>query len=515
MKPKSLLRSTAIVSAMTFLSRILGFARDMLVAHFFGAGAAMDAFLVAFKIPNFLRRLFAEGAFAQAFVPVLGEYKHQKTLAEVRSFVQHMSASLGLVLLLLTLVAILTTPWLVKVFAPGFTEGSERMVWATAMLKITFPYLFFIAMTAFAGGVLNTYQRFAIPAITPVLLNLCMIGAALVFMPYFEPSIYALAWGVFLGGLVQLLFQLPFLHRLGFLHWPKLKWRDPAVRKVIRLMVPALLGVSVAQISLLMDTFFASFLPTGSISWLYYSERLMTFPLGVFGVALATVILPALSQKHAAKSAQAYSNTLDWALRCVMLISIPAATGLAIMAGPLLTTLFQYGAFDDHAVRMARESLWAFALGIPGFMLIKVLASGFYATQNIKTPVRIAMVALAANMGLNLALILPLQHAGLALATSLSSALNAMLLYWGLRQRKVFMAEAGWGKFMGKVVLANAAMGGSLLWLSPQLGQWLSWSLWPRLMVLTLLLGMAILVYGGALLALGLRLSMLRQNAAL
>jgi putative peptidoglycan lipid II flippase len=441
----------------------------------FGANAFTDAFFVAFKIPNFLRRLFAEGAFATAFVPVLSEYRAQRDFSELKGFVDHIAGTLGVVLLLVSLIGVVAAPILVSVFAFGWVLDGEtfKLALAADMLRLTFPYLFFISLTAFAGGILNAHDRFAVPAFTPVLLNLCLIGAALWLAPQMEQPITALAWGVLLAGVTQFTFQLPFLAREKLLPRPRPNFRDPGVRRVLVLMVPALFAVSVTQINLLLDTMLASFLQTGSISWLYYSDRLMEFPLGILGVALATVILPRLSRRQSEAEPQAFSQTLDWGLRMTLVFGVPAAVGLLLLAGPMLATLFQSDVFDQQDVAMSTRSLMAYALGLQAFILIKVLAPGFYARQDTKTPVRIGVIAMAVNMVLNLILIFPLQHAGLALATSLSAYLNAYLLMRGLRRNDVYQPDAGWGRLGLQVALATVAMGLLLVLLVPALPAWL------------------------------------------
>jgi len=503
---KALVKSTTVVSSMTLLSRILGFVRDMVCAYLFGATAAFDAYLVAFKIPNFMRRLFAEGAFSQAFVPVLAEYQQTHSEDKVKAFVNHMAGTLGTVLLLFCLLGIIFAPLIVIIFAPGFIHDPYRFSLATHMLRVTFPYLFLISLVAFSGAVLNTYSRFAAPAFTPVLLNVAIITAAVWFTSYFTEPVIALAWGVTAGGVLQLLFQLPFLQRIRMLPKPKFAWRDAGVRRVLKLMVPALFGVSVAQISLLIDTIFASFLAAGSISWLYYSVRLTYFPLGVFGVALATVVLPHLSRKHANKATGEFSASLDWALRSLLVVGIPAGIGLLLLAGPLLTTLFQYDKFNAFDVLMSRESLWAYSIGLPAFMLVKVLAAGFYSRQNIKTPVKIAAIALGTNIVLNFALVFSLKHAGLALATSLASSLNALLLFVYLLREKVYQPQPGWGVYGLRLLLANGLMAVVLWFASPRLQQWLDWRWYDRLWHLLALIAAAIVVYFISLWLSGLRL---------
>lgn len=509
-----LLKSTAVFSGLTMISRVLGFVRDMVFANLFGAGAATDAFFVAFKIPNFLRRLFAEGAFSQAFVPVLSEYKSLRSKAEVRLLVANVSGTLGSVLLLLTVLAVVGAYPLVSVFAPGFAMEADDTKYALTaeMLRITFPYLLFISLTALSAGILNSYGHFAVPAVTPVWLNLSLIGAAFWLAPQFEPSITALAWGVFIAGAVQLLFQLPALGRLGLLPRPRWGWRDEGVRRIMRLMLPAIFGSSVAQINLLFDTIIASFLVTGSVTWLYYSDRLVEFPLGVFGIALGTVILPSLSQKHAEADPQSFSRMLDWALRWVLLIGTPAMIGLLLLAGPMLTTLFNYGEFAQADVRMASLSLMAYALGLLGFMLVKVLAPGFYARQDTRTPVRFAVYSLIANMLMNLLFVVPMAmagiegpHAGLALATGLAAFVNAGLLFNRLRRDGTYSAEPGWGLFALRVVVANLLMAGFLWWGRGVLDEWFALSATARALQLAWLVGAAMAIYFAALLLSGIR----------
>jgi len=467
-----LLRSTVNVSGMTLLSRLLGFVRDMVIARYFGAGAGADAFFVAFKIPNFLRRLFAEGAFSQAFVPVLSEYRSNKSHAEVQQLVGRVSGALGVVLLGVTALAIVAAPVLVTIFAPGFLQYEDKFALTVSMLRITFPYLLFISLTALAAGILNSYGRFAIPAVTPVLLNICLIVATVWMAPHMAQPVVALAWGVFIAGIAQLVLQIPSLLKLNLLPRPRLVRNDEGVRRIGRLMLPAIFGSSVAQINLLFDTLIASFLVTGSVSWLYYSDRLVEFPLGVFGIALATVILPSLSRHHARAAQQNFADVLDWALRWVLVIGLPATLGLLVLAGPMLATLFQYGEFSEHDVRMASRSLMAYAAGLLPFILVKVLATGFYSRQDTRTPVRIAVVAMISNMVLNVMLVFPLAHAGLALATSIASYVNAGLLYRGLRRQQVYRPRPGWRPLALRVIVANAVMVAVLMLGVGEIGSW-------------------------------------------
>ncbi|MCF6257717.1 MAG: murein biosynthesis integral membrane protein MurJ [Gammaproteobacteria bacterium] len=517
---RRLLKSTGIVSAMTTLSRVLGLVRDVVFAQFLGAGGETDAFFVAFKIPNFLRRLFAEGAFAQAFVPVLTEYKTQRSEAEVRNLVQNVAGTLGGILFVLTVLAAVVSPVLVMLFAPGFIDEPERFDLTAEMLRITFPYLLFISMVALAGSILNAFGRFAVPAFTPVFLNVVLIGVVIWAAPHFEKPVVALAWGVFIAGIVQLLFQLPFLKRLGLLVWPKWGVRDEGVRRIGKLMLPAIFGSSVAQINLLFDTIIASFLVAGSVSWLYYSDRLVEFPLGVFGIALATVILPSLSQKHAASDPAAFSRTLDWALRWVLVVGAPATVGLFVLSGPILTTLFHYGAFDVQDVDMARLSLMAYSLGLLGFIGVKVLAPGYYARQNIKTPVRIGIIAMVINMGLNVIFVVPMvmfdiegPHSGLALATACSAFINAGLLFRGLRKEGVLQVLPGWGLLAARVLIASLLMAAVLIWGTGDLSSWLQWGLWQRVEKLVLWVSVGGVVYFGALLMMGIKVRELMGRA--
>ena len=468
---RGLLQSSIIVSAMTMLSRVLGLVRDVVFARVIGADAFADAFFVAFKIPNFLRRLFAEGAFAQAFVPVLAEYREKGGAAAVRELTDRVAGALGSVLILLTVVAVAGAPVITAVFAPGFWAEGEKFQAASDMIRITFPYLLFISLTGFAGGILNSFDRFAVPAFSPVWLNLCLIGAALVATPWFERPAYALAWGVFAAGVIQWLFHLPFLAAIGQMPRPTLDWQHAGVRKILRLMAPAVFGVSVSQINLLLDTVIASFLPTGSVSWLYYSDRLAELPLGVFAVAAATVILPSLSRQHASASAEIFNQTLHWALRFVVVIAVPASVALLVIAEPVLVALFFNGDEMGHReIAMSAWSLRAYAIGIVAFMLIKILAPGFYARQDTRTPVRIGIIAMVANMIMNLVFVVPLHfylglgHVGLALATSFAAFVNAGLLYRGLRREGVLhhrlrvQPALAWRGFLARIGIANLAM---------------------------------------------------------
>ena len=494
-KRQSLLRSTSLVSAMTLMSRMMGFVRDMITANLFGAEAGMDAFLIAFKIPNFMRRLFAEGAFSQAFVPVLAEYQKTRTMAEVRIFLARIAGSLGAILSLVTLMGVIAAPLIIFVFAPGFEHDPYRSLLATQMLRLTFPYLMLISLTAMAGAILNTYSYFAVPAFTPVLLNICMILAAIFLSPHFEQPIVALAWGVLIAGIAQLLFQIPFLYHRKLLVKPTLMIKDPGVRRVLKLMVPALFGVSIAQINLLVDTVFASFLQVGSVTWLFYTDRLTDFPLGVFGVAIATVILPHLSRRHAEQSAENFSRAIDWGLRLLLLIGLPAGLGLAFFSMPLIASCFGYGHFTAINILQTQKSLITLGLGVPAFMMVKVLASGFYARQNIKTPVKVGVLSMVVNTLFCALLIGPLAHAGLALASSIASYVNCGVLLLLLLRRNIYQPSPGWGLFVMQLLVANALVVGYLVLMAGDISFWLAK---PAVLRLSLLLAhvlAAIVIY--------------------
>ena len=509
---RELAKSTTVVGSMTLTSRIMGFLRDIVFARFFGASAGMDVFVVAFQIPNFLRRIFGEGAFSQAFVPVLSEYQGQRDHQQVKQLTDRVAGTLGVILFVVTLLGVLAAPLLIVLFAPGFAGQEDKLELATSMLRMTFPYLFFISLVAFAGGILNTYGRFAVPAFTPVLLNIVLIAAALWLAPLVDQPVYALAIGVFVAGAVQLGFQVPFLKRIKLMPRPRWGWRDSGVRQIMRLMLPAIFGSSVAQINLIIDRVIASFLVTGSISWLYYSDRLLEFPLGIFAIALATVILPGLSRHHASHSPEAFSATLDWALRLAFVIAMPAAVGLFVLAGPLVATLFNYGEFSGNDVRMARFSLMAYAFGLMAFALVKVLAPGFFARQDTKTPVKIGIIAMIANILLNLLIVLPMvhfglpaPHAGLALATGLAAAVNAGLLFRSLRKQGVYLPASGWGWLAGRLVLANLALAIVVWWLAGDLDSWLVTSWQDRAFRLAVCVIAGLVTYLSSLLVLGLR----------
>jgi putative peptidoglycan lipid II flippase len=519
---RHLLKATSVVGVWTLASRVLGLVRDVAFAAFLGAGAKplMDAFLVALKIPNFLRRLFAEGSFQQAFVPVLAEYKAKHGEAATRELIDRVTGTLAGVLLVITVVGCLAAPLLVYAFAPGFQQDGTRFELAASMLRITFPYLFFISLTALAGAILNTFGRFAVPAFTPVLLNVVQIITVVWIAPTADDPALVLAGGVFVAGLVQMLFQVPFLMRIAKLPRPRWDWQHPGVQRVLQLMIPSLFGSSITQISLLLDTILASLMVMGSVSWLYYADRLMEFPLGVFGIALATVVLPALSQRHAEASPEGFRATLDWALRLTFVIAVPASVGLFLLAGPMLSTLFQYGEFTVRDVQMASSALMAYAVGMFGFTLAKILAPAFFARQDTTTPVRVGLIALGATMAFNVFVVLPwtlmdgeAPHTGLAIATSLGAFVNAGLLYRGLRRAGVYQPLPGWGPLLLQVGLANLAMGAVLSYGSPELSVWLGWGAATRISQLGLWVGAGALTYLVVLVAAGLRPRHLRTAA--
>lgn len=493
--------------------------RDITLATIFGASGGTDAFLVAFKIPNFMRRLFAEGAFSQSFVPVFSEYKEKRSREELQDLINHVAGKLGGILLMITIAGSLAAPALVWVFAPGFHDDPDRFKLTADMLHITFSYLFFISLVAFSGGILNSFNQFSVPAFTPVLLNLSMMAAAVWLSPRMEEPLMALAWGVALAGLLQLLLQLPFLKKLGLIPRPRFKRHHEGVSKILKLMLPAVIGSSVAQINLLLDTVIASFLVAGSVSWLYYSDRLLEFPLGIFGIAIATVILPTLSKQHARDSGDDFNQTLNWAIRLVLIIAIPACIGLFLLAAPVLATLFQYGEFSSSDTYLASLSLMAYIIGLPAFILIKILAPGFYARQDTKTPVRIGIIALVSNMVLNILFVVPLvmhnyeaPHIGLALATSCSAYLNAFMLYRGLRKASVFQPNKGWVKLFMQIATAGLAMALVISQVTPGLTHWSEWVIIERVGHIAGIIALAILVYFAALMLTGLRPAQLKRS---
>ena len=510
----NLLKALATVSSMTLMSRILGFVRDFVIARIFGAGMMTDAFFVAFKLPNLLRRLFAEGAFSQAFVPILGEYRNREGDAGARHLVDRVATLLFLILLVVTLLGMAGAPVLVYLAAPGFAADAGKYALTVELTRITFPYIFFMSLVALSGGILNTWSRFAVPAFTPVLLNLSFIALALLVAPQLERPVLALGWAVFIGGALQLAFQLPSLKRIGMLPRFTLDWQDEGVRRILKLMAPAVLGVSVAQVSLLINTVFASFLGTGSVSWLYYADRLMEFPAGLLGAALGTILLPSLSRYHAGGKFDEYARLLDWGLRLTFLLAAPAALALALIAVPLITTLFHYGAFGEADVFKTRDALMAYSVGLTALILVKVLAPGFYARQNVRTPGKIALFTLFFTQAANLALVGWLRHAGLALSIGLAACLNATLLYRGLRRHGIYTPQPGWAVFSAKLALGLLVMGFTLWYAGGEAADWLRWTLTERLLRLSVLVILGASAYFATLWLTGFRVRDFKRRAA-
>ncbi len=514
----NLLKAALSVSAMTFLSRITGLIREIIGFNLFGASAAMDAFQVAWRIPNLLRRLFAEGAFSQAFVPVFAEYKAKRGEAETNLLAGRIASVLVLILFFVTLIGVIAAPVLVYVTASGFAVDPEKFALTTQLVRITFPYIFFISLIALAAGILNSFSAFKTPAFTPVLLNLSVIACALFLAPHINPPILALAWGTFLGGIVQLAFQIPALRKINML--PRISltaWKfrkDEGVVRVLALMAPAVLGVSVAQISLLLNTQIASFLQTGSVSWLTAADRLMEFPSALLGVALGTVLLPSLVKHHAEKNTDEYSKLLDWGLRLTLLLTLPAAVALALLATPLIATIFQHGAFSAQDVLMTRTALVAYSVGLTGIILVKILAPGFYARQNVKTPVKIAIFTLAITQLFNLGFVPFFQHAGLALSIGLGACVNAGLLYVFMRKQNIFVPQPEWLAFVLKIAVALYIMGGVLFWMAGAATDWLTATTLTKCWRLALIICVGAFTYFTCLWAMGFRLSQFSKRLA-
>ncbi|ADV26825.1 integral membrane protein MviN [Pseudoxanthomonas suwonensis 11-1] len=532
MSGSRLLRSASLFSSLTFISRVSGLVRDQVYAIVFGASPAMDAFIAAFRIPNFMRRLSAEGSFSMAFVPVLAEYKEKHGPDAVRGLIDRVAGSLLASLLVLTAAVLLFAPWVGRVLAPGFTEDPETYALFVEMLRITFPYALFISMASLAGGILNTWQRFGVPAISPVLLNLSLIAAAWAGGHWLGGSVKVLAWGVLVAGILQLAFHLPALAKLGLLPRPRLDLAHAGVRRVMTLMVPTLFGSSVVQFNLLFNTMVASLLIGGSMTWLYYSDRLLEFPLGMFGVAIGTVILPHLSSRHASADPDGFSRGLDWGFRLCVLVGVPATLGLVLCAQPLVATLFQYGQFGPEDARMSALSLVTQSLAVPAFLLVKVLAPAFYSRQDTRSPVRAAVVSVLVNAASTLLFfailvygtdtgrqalseagghpidalgMVPGAHALLALAIAVAGWTNALQLAWMLRRAGVYRRQPGWAKLLvqvgaGSLALAAVVVGWGWLW-----PDWSDWAWWERGWRLAVMVGTGAAAYAGMLLALGLR----------
>lgn len=501
----NLLKSLAAVSSMTMFSRVLGFARDAIVARVFGAGMATDAFFTAFKLPNLLRRIFAEGAFSQAFVPILAEYKSKEGEEATRVFVAYVSGLLTLVLAVITVLGMLAAPWIIMVTAPGFTDTPEKFQLTSQLLRITFPYILLISLASLAGAILNTWNRFSVPAFAPTLLNISMILFALFAAPHFNPPVLALAWAVTVGGVLQLFYQLPHLKKIGMLVLPRVSFKNAGAIRVVKQMGPAILGVSVSQISLIINTIFASFLVSGSVSWIYYADRLMEFPSGVLGVALGTILLPSLSRSFSSGNHEEYNRLMDWGLRLCFLLALPSAVALGLLAQPLTVSLFQYGKFTAFDAAMTQRALVAYSVGLIGLILVKVLAPGFYSRQDIKTPVKIAIVTLIATQLMNLAFIGPLKHAGLSLSIGLAACLNAGLLFWQLRKRKIFQPQAGWGSFMLRLIIAVLVMSAALFGMMQVMPAWDLGAMPYRLLRLVAVVIVGVVAYFATLALLGFR----------
>ena len=519
---KTMFRSTGIVGLMTLLSRVLGLVRDIFFARLFGAFPIMDAFFVAFKIPNSFRRFFAEGAFSRAFIPVLSDYKENQNKADVQELIDRTSGTLGVILFVITLVGIIAAPVIILIFAPGFfddqTSGNEnRYDLAVTMLRFTFPYLLFISLTAFAGAILNTNKQFWATAFAPVILNIVLIVAAGWIAPSANNPGLVLAIAVFIAGFLQLLFLLPFVQRIGQLPKPKWGWQDSGVRKIIKLMIPSIIGSSAAQVNLLFNTLIASFLAAGSISWIYYSDRLLEFPVGVFGVALSTVVLPNLSSKSAVQNQAQFRSIVQWGIRIVLMVSIPAATGLFILSGPLIASIFLGGNFNNHDLYMTQYSLMAYAFGLIGLSLVLILAPAYYAKQNTRTPVKFGLIAMVTNASLSILFVTtlvfissPYPHMGLSLAFSCSTLINAVLLFRGLIREKQIKIDRDEVSFFIRVLVASMIMAGMLLFFNPELPIWLEKSLLGRAIHLMKLIPSAILVYLFTLFCIGIRLRDIR-----
>lgn len=508
-----LFRSGIMISIMTLMSRILGLVRDVVYANYFVMGSAMDAFLVAFRIPNLMRRLSAEGAFSLAFIPVLTEYKEKRTEAELKDLINHVCGMLGLILFVITLVAVVAAPLLMMVFAPGFAAKADaEPELAAYLLRITAPYMLFISLAAFFSSILNAFGNFAVPAFTPVLLNVVMIGAAIWGAPHFEQPVEALAWGVFLGGIAQAVFQLPYLKKLGLIPNFSFKRGHEGVSRILKLMAPALLGSSAAQLNITINTMIASLLASGSISWLYFSDRFVEFPLALIGVAIGTVILPKLSGNHANSEGAEFGKTLDWAMRLSTLVAIPATFGLMVLAVPILAIVIDNGVNGWHDVEMASMSLMTYAIGLPAFIMVKILAPGFYSRQDTKTPVRIGLIAIAVNIISNLVIVLPWYqmgfvgaHAGLALSTAISGFVNAGMLFFTLRKQGHMVLSSGWGLYLLKVTAASLLMAFAVWYFNPSDDWWQAAGVWKKLGALGMLLLVAMVTYLLAILATGIR----------
>lgn len=506
----ALWRSTVIVSAMTMLSRVLGLVRDVVLLNVFGAGKDFDTFVVAFRIPNFFRRLFAEGAFSQAFIPVLTEYKTSRTHAEVQILISRVFGCLATFMTTLTMIAIIAAPVIMYIYAPGFHGDEAKFALATDMFRLTIPYLLFMSLTAFASSILNSYGSFSTPAFAPVLLNIAMIAGALWLTPFMAEPIMALGWAVVIAGILQLAIQIPELWRKNLLIPPKVDFKHEGVDRIMKLMLPALFGVSVTQINLLLNTVWASFMQDGSVSWLYSAERMTELPLGLIGVAIGTVILPSLSTQHTEKNPEKFRGMMDWAAKVIVLVGLPASIALFMLSTPIIQTLFERGQFTFEDTQMTALALQCMSGGVIAFMLIKVFAPGFYAQQDTRTPVRVGLMAVAANAILNVIFIgffklihWEAEHMALALASTGSAMVNAGLLYFYLHQRNIFRFGAHWKKIFLQFMFANvvmiAALAYALSWYNGDVSQWM------RVLEVLILCVVGVVAYLAALVAAGFR----------
>ncbi|MBY0569830.1 MAG: murein biosynthesis integral membrane protein MurJ [Burkholderiaceae bacterium] len=514
----NLLKTLASISGMTMLSRITGLARDILINSQFGANALSDAFNIAFRIPNLLRRLFAEGAFAQAFVPILAEYKVRQGEEATKALVDHVATLLTWALLLTCAAGIVGAPVILYVAANGLLDRPDVFNASVVMTRIMFPYIGFMSMVALAGGILNTWREFKIPAFTPVIYNLTSIAGSLWLSRFLEQPIYALAIAVFVGGVLQMAIQIPALVKIGMLPrigWrPHTAWQDEGVRRIVRNMLPAILAVSASQISILINTSLASKMVAGSTSWLASADRLMEFPTALLGVALGTILLPGLSKANADGDTTEYSALLDWGLRLTFLLAMPAAVALATIPEALTATLFHHGKFDDHAVQMTSHALISYGIGLIGLIVVKILAPGFYARQDIRTPVKIALTVMIATQLLNLVFVPLFAHAGLALSVGLGACVNALLLFIGLRRRGIFHPKKGWLMFLIKLAAALMLMAAVSSWMSDQI-HWLAMKQTPLLRAgaLFVLILVSASAYFGALAVMGFRPKDFRKTA--
>ncbi|MFP3014662.1 MAG: murein biosynthesis integral membrane protein MurJ [Arsenophonus sp.] len=502
----NLLKSLAWLSFITMLSRVLGFIRDVFIAYFFGSGYNTDTFFIAFRLPNLLRRIFAEGAFSQAFVPILSEYKNHKDDDVTRTFIAYVSGLLILILTIVTLAGILMSPWIIYITAPGFNYIPDKFDLTVRLLRIIFPYILFISLVALANSILNTWNYFSIPAFSPTLLNISMIVSVLLLSPYCKPPIISLAWGVFFGGIFQLLYQLVCLQKINMLILPRISFSNNGVWRVIKLMCPAIIGVSASQISLIINTIFSSFLQSGSVSWMYYADRLMELPTGIFGVTLGTILLPSMSKSFSTGNNKEYQRLMDWGLRICFLLVLPCAIIMTILSKPLTVSLFQYGNFTAYDAIMTQRALIAYCFGLMGLIIVKVLAIGFYSRQDIKTPVKIAIITLILTQLMNIVFIGQLKHVGLALSIGLAASFNASMLYWQLRQKAIFIPSIGWWKFLFKLIAALIVMVSMLLLILNFISAWDNGNILIRIMRLLLVVFVGIISYFTALFVFGFRL---------